>query len=143
METDRALRVLVIPRPASNPSARPDYILGELLSFGPPAALAIVSIERVQELVYSANASSAPPASLQASRLGVALGRAAAHEIGHYLLNSRAHADKGLMRASFDVRELLDRRSGMFELDDDSKAWIRQRIADGMPVGPEPSTRTD
>jgi hypothetical protein len=141
VDTDRRLRVLVIPRPALHPSVRPDYALGELLSFGPPSALAVVSIERVQELVNTSQAASVTPPSLEASRIGIALGRAVAHEIGHYLLNSRAHADKGLMRASFDVRELLDRRPGMFELDDHSKARIQQRIADGMPVGP--ATRTD
>jgi hypothetical protein len=143
VETDRALRVLVIPRPASSRSARPDYALGELLSFGPPNALAVVSIDRVQELVNSSHTSSTMPPSLQATRIGIILGRAAAHEIGHYLLNSRSHVDKGLMRASFEVHELLDGRSGMFELDDDSKAWIQQRIAHGMPIGPAPTTRTD
>jgi hypothetical protein len=142
-ETDRALRVLVIPRPASSPSARADYALGELLSFGPPNALAVVSIDRVQELVNSSHTFSTTPPSLQATRIGIVLGRAVAHEIGHYLLNSRSHADKGLMRASFDVHELLDGRSGLFELDDDSKAWIQQRIANGVPIGPAPSTRTD
>ncbi len=136
VETDRALRVLVIPRPASSPSARSDYALGELLSFGPPNALAVVSIDRVQALVNSSHRSSTVPPSLQATRIGIVLGRAVAHEIGHYLLNSRSHTDKGLMRASFDVHELLDRRSGLFELDDDSRAWIQQRIAHGMPVGP-------
>jgi hypothetical protein len=142
-ETDRALRVLVIPRPASSQSVRPDYALGELLSFGPPNALAVVSIDRVQELVNSSHTSSTMPPSLHATRIGIILGRAVAHEIGHYLLNSRSHADKGLMRASFDVHELLDGRSGLFELDDDSKAWIQQRVAHGMPIGPAPSTRTD
>jgi hypothetical protein len=47
------------------------------------------------------------------------------------------------MRASFDVHELLDGRSGLFELDDDSKARLQQRIANGVPIGPPPSTRTD
>ena len=142
-ETDRALRVLVIPRPASSPSARPEYALGELLSFGPPNALAVVSIDRVHDLVNGSHTSSTMPPSLQATRIGIVLGRAVAHEIGHYLLNSRSHADKGLMRASFDMHELLDGRSGLFELDDESKAWIQQRIAHGMPIGPAPSTRTD
>jgi hypothetical protein len=140
-EADRALRVLVIPRPASSPSARPDYALGELLSFGPPNALAVVSIDQIQQLLKSSPTSSTMPPSLQASRIGIVIGRAVAHEIGHYLLNSRAHAHRGLMRATFDVRELLDRRQGIFELDDDSKARIQRRIAHGMPVGP--ATRTD
>lgn len=141
VETDRALRVLVIPRPAPSSSPRQDYALGELLSFGPPNALAVVSIDRVQELVNSSNTSSTMPPSLHATRIGIVLGRAVAHEIGHYLLNSRAHADKGLMRATFDVRELLDRRPGTFELDGESKALIRQRIAHAKTIGP--ATRTD
>jgi len=35
------------------------------------------------------------------------LGRAVAHEIGHYVLRTRDHAPRGLMRAAFTVREVL------------------------------------
>jgi hypothetical protein len=37
-----------------------------------------------------------------------ALARSIAHEIGHYLLRSRTHARKGLMRARFSVDEIMD-----------------------------------
>ena len=40
---------------------------------------------------------------------GRALGRALAHEIGHYLLRSRQHAPFGLMRATQPVPVLIDR----------------------------------
>ena len=49
-------------------------------------------------------------------RLGVVLGRAVAHEIGHYLLGP-THASHGLMRANIDVREFADVTSRAFLLD--------------------------
>jgi hypothetical protein len=36
------------------------------------------------------------------------LGRAVAHEIGHYLLATATHANRGLMRASIDASEFAD-----------------------------------
>jgi hypothetical protein len=40
--------------------------------------------------------------------LGRALGRALAHEIGHYLLGTAEHSTHGLMRASFAPQDLLE-----------------------------------
>jgi hypothetical protein len=42
---------------------------------------------------------------------GVLLGRAMAHEIGHMLLGTSAHARSGLMRAQWSARELEDDRA--------------------------------
>ena len=47
--------------------------------------------------------------------LGVVLGRAIAHEIGHYLLGPH-HSRRGLMRARFTPVELVDPRAGLFGL---------------------------
>ena len=43
---------------------------------------------------------------------GRVMGRALAHEVGHYLLRSRQHSEVGLMRAQQSVVDLvaLDRR---------------------------------
>jgi hypothetical protein len=49
------------------------------------------------------------PLRLADERLSRALGRAVAHEIGHYLTNSPAHAPRGLMRASHRSSDLLAR----------------------------------
>jgi hypothetical protein len=57
-------------------------------------------------------------------KLGIVLGRAVAHEIGHYLLQSNAHSTYGLMRASIDAREFADLRSGSFRLDRESQASL-------------------
>ena len=69
-----------------------------------------------------------PPA-LAAQMVGRALGRVLAHEIGHYLLASPAHARTGLMQAAFNSRELAgwDRRS--FELDETALPRLRARLA--------------
>ena len=71
---------------------------------------------------------------------GRALGRVLAHEIGHYVLASPAHARTGLMRAVFNSRDLAawDRRH--FALDDGARARLQARLAqlDGgqKPLGP-------
>jgi hypothetical protein len=62
-------------------------------------------------------------------RLGVVLGRALAHEVGHYLLGTHTHARHGLMRPHFSAFEFTDLRDGTFALDDDTAAWLRQREA--------------
>jgi hypothetical protein len=56
------------------------------------------------------------------------LGRAVAHEIGHYLLNTRGHARHGLMRARIDARDFADLRNGGFGLDDDAALWARTAL---------------
>jgi hypothetical protein len=48
--------------------------------------------------------------------LGRVMGRALAHEIGHYLLRSRYHSDKGLMRATPQITELIDQDRRGFHL---------------------------
>jgi hypothetical protein len=60
--------------------------------------------------------------------LGLALGRVIAHEIGHHLLGIE-HAARGLMRAVFDARTLVDpRASPNFALDESGRARLRERL---------------
>jgi hypothetical protein len=63
-----------------------------------------------------------PPA-IQNLFLARALGRAAAHEIGHYLLASKTHAPSGLMRAQFATADFIERSPRNFRL---SPAELRQ-----------------
>jgi hypothetical protein len=60
---------------------------------------------------------------------GRATGRVLAHELGHYLLASATHTQKGLMRPSFAGQELvgLDRRT--FRLDPAALVRLRARTA--------------
>lgn len=49
--------------------------------------------------------------------VGQALGRVLAHELGHYLLASRQHSPRGLMRASFSLSDLQSPDLRPFRLD--------------------------
>jgi hypothetical protein len=46
-----------------------------------------------------------------------ALGRAVAHEVGHYLANSPDHAPRGLMRASHRITDLIAPDRGAFQVE--------------------------
>jgi hypothetical protein len=63
------------------------------------------------------------PAAIQNQFLARALGRAAAHEIGHYLLASKTHEASGLMRAQFATADLMERSPRNFRL---SQAQLRR-----------------
>lgn len=125
----RTLRVVVDRRP-DPPGHGGNWVVGELLRFDDGAALATVSIRHAEAIVQAAGTGAAyvSPDSVVQHRLGVVLGRALAHEIGHYLRESGAHASQGLMRANFQPREFTDLRSGTFEVDDASRRLIHQRL---------------
>jgi len=125
----RTLRVVVDRRPG-RPGHGGNWVVGELLRFDDGATLATVSIPHAEAIVKAAGTGAAhvSPDSVVQHRLGVVLGRALAHEIGHYLRASGAHASQGLMRASFQPREFTDLRSGTFEVDDASRRLIHQRL---------------
>jgi hypothetical protein len=60
--------------------------------------------------------------------LGRVLGRALAHEIGHFLLRSRQHSEAGLMRAHPPVSDLVDPGRQHFVLSPDEVQqllWVR------------------
>jgi hypothetical protein len=131
------LRVLVIPGRPSIAPARDRQVLGEVVSLGRPGAVAIVSIQRAEGLVTAWRRPAFVPPSYHQDQVGVVLGRVVAHEIGHYLLNSREHAHTGLMRETFEIGELVNRRSGAFDLDADTMAWLQDRLRREAPLGPE------
>jgi hypothetical protein len=62
--------------------------------------------------------------------VGRALGRAFSHELGHYVLKSKAHTPRGLMRATWPSEQLLSVDRGGFELSPEqqeaARHWIRQ-----------------
>ena len=64
---------------------------------------------------------------------GLVLGRALAHELGHYLLGTAVYSRRGLMRASFPARDLVDpRAANFFLLDDGDAALVSARIDAGL-----------
>jgi hypothetical protein len=65
--------------------------------------------------------------------LGRALGRALAHEAGHYLLQSKAHTTHGLMRPSWPAEEFLAVDRSRFVLGADERAAVRWVSSDWAP----------
>jgi hypothetical protein len=133
--SDAPLRVLVIARAATGRAGGERWPVGELLPQEGRRALAIASINGAQRVISEASRQRVfdLPA-LADYRLGLVLGRAVAHEIGHFLLATGTHADRGLMRATVNAREFADVDASTFGLDEHAGQWLRQRLAGGTPA---------
>lgn len=121
------LRVLVFPKSDSASSERKSMAVAELLRPDSRHAVAIAYIAVAKRIVEDAPLRFPALAALDHYRLGLVLGRAVAHEIGHYLLDTPTHARRGLMRPRFDSREFSDLRPGAFRLDPDAARWLKHR----------------
>jgi hypothetical protein len=129
--TSAPLRVLVIARREAADTGNDQlWPVGELVAQTEHRALAIASIAGAERVLFEARRHRLleSPAVAQ-YRLGVVLGRAMAHEIGHYLLNTPTHAQDGLMRAAIDAPEFADPAAQTFGLDRRASQWLRARIA--------------
>jgi hypothetical protein len=112
------LRVLVTPKAVASHGDGPSWTVGELLRFDGAGAIAVASITGAQRIVdESQRHRLLEVPAVEEYRLGVVLGRAVAHEIGHYVLRTNTHASSGLMRARIDAREFADLRAATFRLD--------------------------
>jgi hypothetical protein len=130
-ETGRPLRILVTHR-AVTAADDQRWPVGELLRFEDSSAIAMASIAAAIRIVQERpERSLIDLPAMRQYRLGVVLGRAVAHEIGHYLLATNTHAPYGLMRASIDAREFADLRSGTFRLDREAVAHLAARASRG------------
>ena len=65
--------------------------------------------------------------------LARAMGRALAHELGHYLLASKAHTERGLMKAIMTASELFMSDSGAFRLEPAQRRSVAARLR-GEPL---------
>src|SRR5688572_17710521 len=126
-DSDRPLRVLVTRRAVSATDGH-RWPVGELLRFEDSSAIAMASITAALRIVQERpELQLVDLPAMRQYRLGVVLGRAVAHEIGHYLLQTNTHSPYGLMRASIDAREFADLRTGSFRLDRESQAFLAAR----------------
>jgi hypothetical protein len=66
--------------------------------------------------------------------IGRAMGRALAHELGHYLLRSKVHAPSGLMRARFTAAELFSGPRRGLELATEQQRLIAALMSATVPV---------
>jgi hypothetical protein len=124
-ESEDWLRVLVLARQAPGASETSTFAVGELVRYDGAKPLAIASLTAARRVVDEAVRFQTllGPRDYD-RRLGVVLGRAVAHEIGHYLLRTSTHASQGLMRANIDAHEFADVRSRSFLLDNLAQAYI-------------------
>jgi hypothetical protein len=150
-DPDGPLRVLVISRPDTASTSR-RWPVAELFPEAEPRAFAIAWIDGaarvVDEAARSADLDAPTP---REYRLGLVLGRAVAHEIGHFLLATGTHAESGLMRAAIDASEFAGVGGETFRLDRNASEWLRQRVstqggavaklrADGFSYARQPAT---
>lgn len=126
--TPPLMRVLIVS--AAGASARRDghhWPVAELLQDGQGQPIAVASLAAARRVVEAAGHTDVPSA-LVNRKIGIVLGRAIAHEVGHHLLNTAGHARHGLMRARIDARNFADLRDGGFDLDDNAAQWARARL---------------
>ena len=122
-DEDRPLRIVIARREVT--AAGHQWPVAELLRFEDHSAIALASITAALRIVEEQpELPLGGLSSMRQYKLGVVLGRAVAHEIGHYLLQSNSHSPYGLMRASIDAREFADLRTGAFRLDRESQAFL-------------------
>jgi hypothetical protein len=134
------LRVLVVARPAPRTAEYSPWTVAELQRLEDSRAIAIASTIGARRIVDEGRRELlTEPAALHDHRLGVVLGRAVSHEIGHYLLDTNTHARQGLMRARIDAREFADLRSGSFRLDHLAEAHLAMLATRGT-LSPETLT---
>jgi hypothetical protein len=128
------LRVLVITRPDTAPREQ-RWPVAELVSHEGQRAIAIASIASARRVVDEAARHQLieHPGHLE-YRLGLVLGRAVAHEIGHFLLATGTHAAEGLMRATVDAGEFAALSTEAFRLDDHAREWMRGQLGETPAV---------
>jgi hypothetical protein len=121
--TGLTLRVMTIER--TGPSDEP-ALLGELIRGAGTRAVAMIALDRAIAIASREIGDRGPL--LYDERLGLVLGRVAAHEIGHFLLASEPHHDSGLMRERFPETELAATWSKGFELPPASREVVRNNV---------------
>lgn len=122
------LRVLIVQKRLMVGRAFEPVAVGELVRPPDGHPIALISIEGAQHLISSVRGRAGNELiAIDERRLGTVLGRALAHEIGHYLLDTHTHARSGLMRPNFNALEFTDLRNSTFALDHAAASWLRTR----------------
>jgi hypothetical protein len=128
-EAEDWLRVLVLARQKPGAGETSTLTVGELVRTEGTRPLAIASLTAARRIVdESIRFQLLEGPRDYDRRIGVVLGRAVAHEIGHYLLGP-SHANHGLMRANIDALEFADVRSHSFLLDEPARASLVHRTS--------------
>ena len=134
------LRVIVMARLVPPEGQGVPWAVGELVTHDDAPPLAIASVtgaRRILDLTSRFRLLDSPAA--QDRGLGVVLGRAIAHEIGHFLLRTTTHASTGLMRSFIDAREFANPATNGFKLDKAAVAYMAALAAAGTLSPEHPS----
>lgn len=132
-EAENWIRVLVLARQKPGHEETSALTVGELVHTDGSRPLAIASLTAARRIVdQSLRFQPLQESKDYDRRIGVVLGRAVAHEIGHYLLGP-THASHGLMRANIDALEFADIRSRTFMLDEPGRASMIRRALLASP----------
>jgi hypothetical protein len=75
--------------------------------------------------------------------MGRLLGRSLAHELGHYLLESRIHTEEGLMRRVYEQRDGKAKAPGSFSLDEEQVAALTRTVSGWRLASAERETLDD
>jgi hypothetical protein len=106
------------PRGAGRPLARP--LASILFVDGQPTTQVQAYVAEVERLAATVRVDDKPwlehPRFLRERLIGRVLGRAVAHEVGHYLFASASHAPGGLMRARHPIERLLTSSGAAFQV---------------------------
>jgi hypothetical protein len=131
---DEHLRLAIVDHAQDGPDGT-SMALGWIGFYGPnrPANLITVSTATVATILQEARWRSIRlkdwPPRIRETFFQRALGRTIAHEIGHFLLRSRAHAPSGLMRESIPVPEIMERRRSHLSLRPEEVALLNRATA--------------
>jgi hypothetical protein len=128
---------LVVEFVPTLPTHRAEAVAWVLFNAGHPLPVARVSIPAAYRLLAAAKSwFDGRPLTQSANvtrnmALGRIVGRALAHEIGHFLLASPHHTREGLMRAVIDADQFVRPGLGLFRLEDQDVRGLRTaRLAD-------------
>jgi len=130
--TPAALRVTI---DVGHDSQSPDAGLGaiQFAADGRPESVIVLNFDAVARIATSAPVMGLHPAlwpaGLRSEIVARALGRALAHEVGHYLLRSPHHGKGGLMRARHNGSALGDPSDRAFVLSESERARLRLALA--------------
>jgi hypothetical protein len=129
------LHVSIAQRPASRIN---DQSLGSIVFLdGVPQPRISLYVATAADLISSAAGgdTSRWPVAYRDGLLTRVLGRALAHEIGHYVLNTREHSASGLMRAVQPIAELMEFRDERLVLSPDDREALCEALSHPLPQG--------
>jgi hypothetical protein len=153
---DDEVRVVVVDHPRTlTPSGSGALGWIDFYSAGQPSDTVTVSTAVVAGLIKDGRWGGRPvrdlPRGIQERFVSQALSRGIAHEIGHYLLRSSAHAPSGLMRSRLSVADIMAPGHSLFRLRPAEITLLERRTNTGImaaapaekPAGPATAPKRD